>query len=136
MLLIVLTSCVSNEKRTDTILSPMFEVGPYTMVGEENRVGFIYSPFVPNQKQKYMWHFWGKPDELEGHFVVRATNIETNQEVVVTQAASLGPANNRADAHLPTLMALPTSGEWELKAYIGEQHFGTIIVKTVKSYNL
>ncbi|MFC4766022.1 hypothetical protein [Effusibacillus consociatus] len=46
--------------------SPTFFSGNYLMRGEKGKLGFMDAPFVAGQKQKYMWHFWGKPEDFNG----------------------------------------------------------------------
>lgn len=113
--------------------SSLFESGGYTMIGEEGRLGFIYDDgeevrFYPNKVQKYMWHFWGEEQELEGELKVVATHGIEDEEIYVTGGV-LGAANNGADKHAPSNMSLPISGIWKLDAYIGESLFGSVYVK-------
>jgi hypothetical protein len=115
-------------------VSPMFEAGSYTMIGEKGRIGFIFdgsevTRFKPNREQKYMWHFWGEPEELEGKLKVIGTSANTGEEVTVFEAAGLGGPNNGADAHTPSSMSLPSIGIWELNAYVGGKLFGTVVVE-------
>ena len=114
--------------------SPRFEVDQYMMIGEEGRVGFIYDDtevtrFYPNKEQKYMWHFWGNDNELEGPLKVIASHKESGTQHTILKNHPLGGPNNGADQHAPSMMSLPKSGLWKLDAYIGEKLFGTIIVK-------
>lgn len=113
--------------------SPLFESGDYTMIGEEGRLGFIYDDsevlrFYPNKVNKYMWHFWGEEQELEGEVKITATHENDNEEIYVTGGGISG-ANNGADNHMPSNMILPKSGMWKLDAYIGDRLFGSVYVK-------
>lgn len=113
--------------------SPLFEAGGYTMIGEEGRLGFIYDDgevdrFYPNKVQKYMWHFWGEEQELEGEVKITASHENDNEEIYVT-GGGLSGANNGAEKHMPSNMSLPKSGMWKLDAYIGDRLFGSIYVK-------
>lgn len=113
--------------------SSLFETGGYTMIGEEGRLGFIYDDseevrFYPDKEQKYMWHFWGGKQELEGELKVVATHENEDEEIFVISGV-LGAANNGADKHAPSNMSLPKSGIWKLDAYIGGSLFGSIYVK-------
>ncbi|MFS0671827.1 alpha/beta fold hydrolase [Ornithinibacillus sp. 179-J 7C1 HS] len=115
-------------------VSSLFEANNYTMIGEEGRIGFIYdgtdvTRFIPNQAQKYMWHFWGEPDELDGEFQVIGKNVSSGEELLVFEAGTLGGSNNGADAHLPSSMSLPSEGVWELQVYVGGDLFGTVVVE-------
>lgn len=113
--------------------SSLFESGGYTMIGKKGRLGFIYDDsevvrFYPNKVQKYMWHFWGEEQELEGELKVVATHEKEDEEIYVT-GGGLGTANNGADKHAPSNISLPKSGIWKLDAYIGERLFGSVYVK-------
>ncbi|QTD40383.1 hypothetical protein [Sporosarcina sp. Te-1] len=113
--------------------SSLFKSGNYTMIGEEGRLGFIYDDsevvrFYPDKIQKYMWHFWGAEDELDGGLKVVATHEKDNNPIVLLET-DLGGPNNGADRHTPSNLSLPKSGMWKLDAYIEEQLFGTVFVK-------
>ncbi|MUK87883.1 hypothetical protein GMD78_05655 [Ornithinibacillus sp. L9] len=127
-------STISEENDDHNLeISPIFEVASYTMIGEKGRIGFIYDDedtrFKPNQEQKYMWHFWGEPEELEGEFKVIGKNIDTGEEVTVFETENLGGPNNGADAHIPSSMSLPSSGVWKLTAFVGGELFGTVVIE-------
>ncbi|MCG3086521.1 DUF4871 domain-containing protein [Sporosarcina cyprini] len=113
--------------------SALFTSDNYTLIGEEGRIGFIYDDsellrFYPDKVQKYMWHFWGADDELDGDLKVIGTH-EKDQDAIVVLETGLGGPNNGADRHAPSNMSLPKSGMWKLDAYIEEQLFGTVFVK-------
>ncbi|MCH7322612.1 hypothetical protein LZ480_11990 [Solibacillus sp. MA9] len=109
------------------------------MIGEEGHLGFLYddneeSRFYPNKIQKYMWHFWGKEDELTGNFEVLGTHENSNEEIIIVpkvEISFLSP-NNGANHHIPTNMMLSKSGMWRLDAYIGDRLFGSVYVKVHK----
>ncbi|MCA0989658.1 DUF4871 domain-containing protein [Pseudalkalibacillus hwajinpoensis] len=141
LLLIILAGCHAKEeagaqqvvqKESELEVSDTFTSGSYTLIGEEGRLGFIYgeaATFKAGQPNKYMWHFWGTDDELDGGFKVIGTNQDTNEEVVVFETNELAGAHNGADAHTPSSMQLPSSGTWELDAYVGGDLFGTVVVE-------
>jgi hypothetical protein len=79
--------------------------------------------------RKYMWHFWGNPEELQGSLKVMGTRKETGEKITVIAASSIGGPNNGADGCVPSNMALPSPGLWRLDAYIGQKLFGSIIVE-------
>jgi hypothetical protein len=114
--------------------SPLFKSGDFTMIGQEGRLGFIYSDrevdrFYPNQTQKYMWHFWGDDQEFDGELKVMATHENGGEPITVLEDLPLGGPNNGADRHVPSNMSLPKSGMWKLDAYIGDKLFGSVYVK-------
>ncbi|PFG12399.1 hypothetical protein [Bacillus sp. es.036] len=141
LLLVILVGCSDKEearakqvvhKDPDLKVSDTFTSGSYKMIGDEGRLGFIYgeaATFIVGQPNKYMWHFWGTDDELDGRFKVIGTNQDTNEEVVVFETNELAGAHNGADAHTPSSMQLPSSGTWELDAYVGGDLFGTVVVE-------
>ncbi len=120
------------KKGSEPKVSSTFIAGNYKMIGEKNRIGFIYDEdigFKPHQVNKYMWHFWGEQEELEGALKVIGKNTNTGEEITVFENMALGEPLNDADAHVPSLMSLPSSGIWELNAYIGDELFGTVVVE-------
>ncbi|RED51107.1 DUF4871 domain-containing protein [Cohnella lupini] len=124
--------------KEDWKASPLFKSGIYTMIGEEERIGFIYDDgevlrFYPNKKQRYMWHFWGKAEELQGSFVVKGTSNETGESInVFNSSGRVGGPINGADASIVSSMSLPSTGLWRLDAYLGEKLFGSIVVEVHK----
>ncbi len=129
--IIFMVACQQQNSREDSDgkKTEKFEAGSYTMLGIEDKVGFIYAPFIAGEKQKYMWHFWGEKEELKGEFLVKGTHVESGETVEVFEAQSLTGPHNGADAAVPSLMSLPESGEWRLDTSIGGEHFGTITVQ-------
>ncbi|MGD6874246.1 hypothetical protein ACQCU1_18955 [Sutcliffiella horikoshii] len=104
-------------------------------MGDNGKLGFgEYGPFIANQGQKYMWHFWGDEDTLTQPFKVLATSKETGEEITVVQlsAQNIAP-NNGADHHLPSSMMLTSPGLWSLEAYFGEKLFGTVVVDVMEN---
>ncbi|MCR2805774.1 DUF4871 domain-containing protein [Paenibacillus soyae] len=136
LLVLLLAGCASEEVVLDKDwkVSPLFESGSYTMIGEEGRIGFIYDDgeavrFYPNKEQKYMWHVWGQSEEIQDALTVLATSQETGEKVTVINAISIGGPNNGADGHAPSMMSLPSAGLWRLDAYVGEKLYGHIVVE-------
>ncbi|SFJ26832.1 protein of unknown function [Halobacillus dabanensis] len=129
--IIFLVACQQQDSRehSDENKTEKFEAGSYTMLGIEEKVGLIYAPFIAGENQKYMWHFWGEEEELEGEFIVKGKHVDSGETVEVFKAQSLTGPHNGADASIPSLMSLPESGEWRLNTSIGGEHFGTITVE-------
>ncbi|SDO67156.1 DUF4871 domain-containing protein [Halobacillus aidingensis] len=117
-----------NEESPVTTKTEEFEAGSYTMRGIPDRVAFIDAPWIEGETQKYMWHFWGSEEELEGAFKVTGTHTETGKTVTVLEASEIAGPVNGADASLPSNMSLPKSGEWKLNTRIDGESFGTILV--------
>ena len=115
--------------------SDLFESGPYTMIGEENELGFIFDDkevvkFYPDKTNKYMWHFWGTEEELDGNLKVIGTHKEPGNVVTVieNQPIAVGE-HNGADAAVPTQMSLPKSGMWKLDAFIDDKLHGSVYIR-------
>jgi hypothetical protein len=80
LLLVGCSNAKQTTKEENWKESSLFESGSYTMIGEKERLGFIYDDsevlkFYPNKTQKYMWHFWGEEQEFNGKLKVVATHF-------------------------------------------------------------
>ncbi|WP_252502168.1 DUF4871 domain-containing protein [Sporosarcina sp. Marseille-Q4943] len=145
-------------------VSPTFEIpitfgngtkGTYVLIGEEGRLGFLIGsgnegeveaePIIKGIENKYMWHFWGKDEELNGNFKVIGINEEGEEHKVLLQNMGMPTSekvweypnmglssNNGADTHIPSGMEFQTSGLWKLKVYFDENFFGEIVVNVVE----
>ncbi|MGM0882955.1 MAG: DUF4871 domain-containing protein [Bacillota bacterium] len=115
--------------------SPLFRSGSYEMRGIEGKLGFIDPGFKAGKGNKYMWHFWGSPEELEGNLSIKAVSQGSDEIIDIFPMigeGGLGGPNNGADAHLPTSMTLPFPGKWRLLVYIGGQLHGSVIVNVAE----
>lgn len=128
-------------------VSPMFKSGAYTMIGQENRLGFIYDDnevtrFYPGKMQKYMWHFWGNtPEETKQLFGQKLKIIgvseETGEKINVFEGGTGVPnpnvqppiPDNDKVARAPSLMSLPSKGLWRLDAFIDDKLYGSVVVQ-------
>lgn len=131
-ILLIATACTPEPKH-DWEESEIFYSGSYSMIGVEDRLGFIYADeevtkFYPGKVQKYMWHFWGEDEELDGELKVLGTHESGGEPITVLGSQGIGGPNNGADAHIPSNMSLPESGMWKLDAYIGDELFGSVYV--------
>jgi hypothetical protein len=129
LILLILTGC-SEEKWKE---SSIFHSGGYSMIGKENKVGFIYddsgvSRFYPGKEQKYMWHLWGS-DVAGQKLKVTATKEGTTEEIPLLGELLLSSAHNGADAATPSGFSLPEAGMWKLTAYVNNKKHGTVFVK-------
>ncbi|MEF3303983.1 DUF4871 domain-containing protein [Paenibacillus sp. GYB003] len=110
-------------------VSPTFKSGAYDMRGVKHRLGFIDAVgFKAGKANKYMWHFWGKPEELEGKLEIKAVRQGSLRLEDVFAADKVGSALNGADAAFPSMMQLPEPGMWRLMAFIGGKLHGSVIV--------
>lgn len=114
--------------------SPSFRSGNYAMTGVEGRLGFIHPGwFNANQPNKYMWHFWGRNEELTGDLHITAVKRNTTEIIDVFEVAGLRPSPlNGADAAIPTSMSLPSPGLWRIMVSINGQLFDSVIVEVDK----
>lgn len=125
LFLIACSNGVDNAwKESDT-----FQVGIYTMRGEENKIGFIDHAFEEGKQQKYMWHFWSDEQDLEGPFKVIAEKESDRRAITIFETSSIGGPNNGAQGHAPSTMSLPEKGMWRLDAYINEVLFGSVFIR-------
>ncbi|MFD2923145.1 hypothetical protein [Halobacillus naozhouensis] len=101
-------------------------------IGNNGKLGFAeYGPFIEGEKQKYMWHFWGEQKVLTQSFKVIAVSKETGENLTVFETPNNNPdltPHMGADHHIPSLMMLPSPGLWKLKAYFGENLFGSVVI--------
>ncbi|OUS68643.1 hypothetical protein B1748_33435 [Paenibacillus sp. MY03] len=111
--------------------SPTFTSGSYEMRGIEGKIGFIDPGFVARKPNKYMWHAWGAPSELEGSFEVKAVKQGTQQMISVIEGLRFGGAINDADASIPSSMALPEPGVWRLLPFVGGRLMESIVVEVM-----
>ncbi|WP_052476486.1 DUF4871 domain-containing protein [Cohnella kolymensis] len=109
--------------------TPEFRSGVYLMRGIEKEVGFIDAGFIAGKVNKYMWHFWGSEEELEGKFQVKAIKQGDTRIINVFEASNLGGKNNGADAHIPSSMSLPEPGRWRLLPYLDDRLLPSIVVE-------
>ncbi|MCR8641991.1 DUF4871 domain-containing protein [Paenibacillus sp. N1-5-1-14] len=143
--LVGLIGC-NTDKETAMKPSPIFYSNDSPMVEVKGRLGILGPDFIANQVNKYMWHFWGTKEELAlKPFRVEAINMRMNEKVMalvtnsgtpreehVWEYSGLGGPNNGADAHIPSSLQLPSSGQWQLNTYLGGKFFGAIIVDVME----
>ncbi|MDF2836395.1 MAG: hypothetical protein K0Q63_2035 [Paenibacillus sp.] len=109
--------------------SPTFHSGDYAMTGIEGVIGFIDAGFIAKHPNKYMWHVWGEPDELDGTFQVMAVKQGSKQLISVISGLRFGGPLNGADGATPTMMTLPEPGIWRLLPFIGGRLMDSIVVE-------
>lgn len=105
---------------------------PTEMTGIEGRLGFIDPGFIAGQPNKYMWHFWGRNEELTGDLHITAVKRNTTEIIDVFKTRISPYPHNGADAAIPTSMSLPSPGLWRIMASINGQLFGSVIVEVDK----
>ncbi|CAM4515966.1 hypothetical protein FHS16_003248 [Paenibacillus endophyticus] len=116
-------------------ISPEFRSGSYLMRGVSNQIGFIDAGFLAGKSQKYMWHFWGSDEQLNGPFDVKAVKEGSDRIIDVFSTNPLLSSNalsgklNGADRNTVTSMKLPEKGVWRLLPYVRGQLLDTIVVE-------
>lgn len=108
--------------------SPTFASGAYMLRGVEGRVGIIDPGFIAGKGNKAMWHFWGNDKEIQGAVSIYGVQKGASVPLLLFESSETGGPNNGADAHMPSLMTMPTPGLWRLMAYIDGTLFGSIVV--------
>ncbi|NOV02163.1 DUF4871 domain-containing protein [Paenibacillus planticolens] len=115
-------------------ITPLFQSDVYWLHGIEKKIGFIDAGFIAGKSQKYMWHFWGTDEQLNGPFEVKAVKEGSDNIIKVFASNPLSSANalggplNGADRVLPTSMMLPETGRWRLLPYVHGQLLDPIVV--------
>jgi hypothetical protein len=94
----------------------------------KGRLGFIDAGFAAGKRNKYMWHFWGREEQLDGALKIEAVRQGSNRIEDVFAAERLGSPLNGADAAIPSMMSLPESGMWRLMAFVDGALWGSVVV--------
>lgn len=102
------------------------------LTGVEGKVGIIDPGFIAGLPNKYMWHFWGSEEELDGRFEVLAVKQGSQEMIPVFEAGSLGGEIRGAARHLPSGMSLPEPGLWRLLPYVDGKLIESIVVQVKK----
>ena len=80
--------------------------------------------------QKWMWHLWGIENTENAELTVVGFHKDTetvHQILVDGWTTMLGGQNNGADAHTPSSVKIPESGEWAMLLYANGKLFDTLI---------
>ncbi|WP_260982758.1 hypothetical protein [Lysinibacillus fusiformis] len=89
------------------------EFGDRAIIGNANKSGVIGANMPSLNKQKWMWHLWGI--EGNGHTELTVvgyhSDTKTIQPILVDGwSTGLGGTANRADAHSPSSVKIPSPG--------------------------
>lgn len=137
--------------------SPYFEItnheghGTYVLIGRKDKLAFIVdavpsaaegeqkvTSIVAGKVQKYMWLFWGSPQQLAGPLKVVGVDENGKKHQVLFQdgksvwqytGRALAGENLGADAHSPSLMRFAHPGLWKLNVYLNGKFFGDVVVE-------
>ncbi|UOQ93118.1 DUF4871 domain-containing protein [Halobacillus shinanisalinarum] len=131
--ILLLASCSNESSKEDNLVdkASYFESGDFTMLGKENKAGFIISKnadLVANRTNKYMWHLWGDQDFHDKEFKVTGVNIDTGDEETLVTSLVTGPVNG-ADFSIPSNMTFPSKGTWELSVFVDGKLFNKMTVE-------
>lgn len=104
------------------------------IIGNENKSGILGAdtPRV-NSPQKWMWHLWGVPSNVDLTVVGFHRETQTVHQILTdhwTKGTS-GP-HNGADAHVPSTVKIPMEGEWAIMLYIDGELFDILIFEINK----
>jgi len=114
---------------SDWELSSSFTSGSYTMTGVENKLGIINPGFIAGQGNKYMWHFWGKEEQITGKIIIYGINQSSGDLMELFKGRLYPGPLNGADASMPSSLTLPSAGKWKLIAVIDNRWFDSIVVQ-------
>ena len=106
------------------------EFGDGGMIGNENKSGVLGADMPSLNPQKWMWHLWGIKDAENTKLTVVGFHKESetvHQILIDGWTTGLGGENNGADAHIPSSVKIPESGEWAILLYTDEKLFDTLV---------
>ena len=149
-MLFVMAACTSNETvKTEIVLPegvPEFvqkgdfeqidwdkkavEFGDRDIIGNENKSGVIGVDMPSLNNQKWMWHLWGieNPEKIKLTVVGFHKQTGTVHQILIDGWTKvLGGPNNGANAHTPSTVKIPESGEWAILLYTDDKLFDTLI---------
>ena len=149
-MLFVIAACTSNETvKTEIVLPegvPEFvqkgdfeqidwdkkavEFGDRDIIGNENKSGVIGVDMPSLNNQKWMWHLWGieNPEKIKLTVVGFHKQTGTVHQILIDGWTKvLGGPNNGANAHIPSTVKIPESGEWAILLYTDDKLFDTLI---------
>lgn len=105
------------------------EFGDRGILGNENKSGVIGADMPSLNGQKWMWHLWGVED-VDLTIVGFHKETETVHKILLNGLGwtirAYGP-NNGADAHTPSSVKIPKSGEWAIFLYTDGKLFDKLV---------
>ncbi|MGG0718470.1 hypothetical protein ABE096_12875 [Robertmurraya massiliosenegalensis] len=101
------------------------------MIGNVDKSGVIGAN-MPSVKmsQKWMWHLWGIENTLNTELTVVGFHKKERTAYPILTGGwniKLGGENNGADAHTPSSVKLPMTGEWAILLYVDGKLFDILI---------
>ncbi len=105
------------------------EFGSYGGIGNENKSGVSGADMPSLDDQKWMWHLWGKEySNAELTVVGFHKESETVHQILKRGwTIDLGGPNNGADAHTPSMVKIPKSGDWAMLLYADGKLVDTLV---------
>jgi hypothetical protein len=100
------------------------------MIGNENKAGIIGADKLNLRIQKWMWHLWDveAPETKKLTVVGYHKETKTFHQILVDEwSKTLAGPNNGADAHIPSNVKIPESGDWAILLYIDEKLFDILV---------
>ncbi|MCF6139173.1 hypothetical protein [Pseudalkalibacillus berkeleyi] len=112
------------------------EFGRRYMIGNENKTGIIGADMPSLNGQKWMWHLWDVPSQVELTVVgyhketdsVHQVLYESERKTHYWSKEMAGP-NNGADAHMPSNVKFPESGEWAFLVYADGELYDIVVME-------
>ncbi|WP_245542499.1 hypothetical protein [Siminovitchia fordii] len=111
------------------------EFGNRDIIGNENKSGVIGQDMKSAKVEKWMWHLWGieEPENKELTIVGFHKETETVRQILIDGwAKGLGGPNNGADAHIPSNVEIPESGDWAILLYIDKKLFDILVYEIIE----
>ena len=106
------------------------EFGDIGIIGNENKSGVIGADMPSLNGQKWMWHLWGIENTKNTKLTIVGFHKESqtvHQILIDDWTTELSSANNGADAHIPSSVKIPESGEWAILLYTDEKLFDILV---------
>lgn len=101
------------------------------IIGNKNKSGVIGvdAPSI-DVDQKWMWHLWGIENSRKSKLTVIGFHKETgttHQVLTSGWTINLEEGNNGADAHAPSSVNIPETGDWAFLLYVDKKLFDTLV---------
>ncbi|KGR82405.1 hypothetical protein [Lysinibacillus boronitolerans] len=106
------------------------EFGDRGIIGNADKSGVIGANMPSLSTQKWMWHLWGIDEVRDTELTIIGYHRDSKvvQPILVDGwSIRLGGPVNGADAHTPSHVKIPQSGEWAILLYTNGKYFDTLI---------
>jgi len=110
-------------------LSPSFEAEEHQFVGQPNKVGIIEAAFTKGKQTGLHWYLWGDQEKLvKGSFKLTASR-QGDLPLTLMDHYAIAYGTNGADAQVPSVITIPSSGLWKFDAYVDDEIYGSVVVE-------